>query len=215
VSDPAAFQEVDDAVRQDELKEWWQRWGSWVVAGAVLMVVVVAGGVGWRQYDASQRATAGAAYSAALAKIGSDAAGARVELDKQAKDAPEPYRSLAALAAAQLRDTVDQQVAALQEVASKLPAELSDLALVIAAFRGADTSRADELLAKLEPLAGPERPFRVSVRELQALAAQRKGDLKRAREIWDEIAKDRLAPPGAQQRVAAMLSLYGPADGKP
>ena len=76
MSDSAAFQEVDDAVRQDDLKLWWKRWGTWVVAGAVLAVVAVTGLVGWRQYDASQRAEASAAYSAALAKIGQDNAAA-------------------------------------------------------------------------------------------------------------------------------------------
>jgi len=72
VSDSAAFQEVDDAVRQDDLKLWWKRWGTWVVAGAVLVVVAVAGLVGWRQYDASRRAEASAAYSATLAQIAQD-----------------------------------------------------------------------------------------------------------------------------------------------
>src|SRR4051794_22813601 len=99
VSDSAAFQEVDDAVRQDDLKLWWSRWGTWVVAGAVLVVVAVAGLVGWRQYDASQRAAVSVAYSQALAKIETDKAAALVDLNKQAESAPGPYRSLAALAA--------------------------------------------------------------------------------------------------------------------
>jgi hypothetical protein len=51
VSDSAAFQEVDEAVRKDELREWWGRYGTWVIAGAVIVVVAVAGLVGWRQYD--------------------------------------------------------------------------------------------------------------------------------------------------------------------
>jgi hypothetical protein len=213
VSDQAAFQEVDDAVRQDDLKAWWKRWGSWVLAGAVLVVVAAAGLVGWRQYDASQRAAAGAAYSAALAKIGPDNAGARdaarAELDKQAQTAPEPYRSLAALAAAQLRDNPAEQVSALLAVAPKLPtAELSDLATVIAALRAEGTPQADEVVAKLEPLAGLERPFHISVVELQALSAARKGDVKRARELWGGIAKDQGAPQGAAQRAQAMLNLY-------
>jgi hypothetical protein len=210
VSDQAAFQEVDDAVRQDDLKAWWKRYGTWVLVAAVLAVVAVAGLVGWRQYDAAQRAVAGAAYSAALAKIGPDNAGARAELDKQAASALEPYRSLAALAAAQLRDSADQQVAALLAVAPQLPAvELSDLALVVAALRGVDAGKADEMMAKLEPLAALDRPFHMSVVELQALAAQRKGDLKRAREMWSEIVKDQGAPQGAAQRAQAMLNLYG------
>jgi len=214
VSDSAAFQEVDDAVRQDDLKLWWKRWGSWVVAGAVLAVVAVAGLVGWRQYDASQRAQASAAYSVALSKIGQDNAAARAELSKQAESAPEPYRSLAALAAAQLLDKPDEQVAALDAVASRLPTELSDLALVIAGFRSVDSGKLDAALVRLGPLAQADRPFHASVNELQALAAARKGDLKRARELWTALLKDPAAPQGVQQRAQAMLTLYGPAEGK-
>ena len=77
MSDSAAFHEVDEAVRKDEIKEWWGRYGTLIVAAAVIVVVVVAGLVGWRQYDASQRAAASAAYSAALAKITQDPAAAR------------------------------------------------------------------------------------------------------------------------------------------
>ncbi|HSI02037.1 MAG TPA: tetratricopeptide repeat protein [Reyranella sp.] len=214
MSDSAALQEVDEAVRQDELKAWWKRWGTYVVAGAVLGVVAVAGLVGWRQYDSAQRAQASAAYSAALAKIGPDNAGARAELSQQAQSAPEPYRSLAALAAAQLLDKPEEQVAALEALAPKLPAELSDLALVIAGFRSVDIGKLDGLLPKLEPLAQTERPFHTSAIELQALAAARKGDLKKARELWTAITKDSAAPQGAQQRAQAMLAYTGAAEGK-
>jgi hypothetical protein len=214
VSDSVAFQEVDEAVRQDELKAWWKRWGTYVVGAAVLVVVAVAGLVGWRQYDASQRAEASAAYSAALAKIGQDNAAARTDLDKQAASAPEPYRSLAALAAAQLLDKPEEQVAALEALAPKLPSELSDLALVIAGFRGVDIGKLDALLPKLDPLAQTERPFHTSAMELQALAAARKGDVKKARELWTAITKDSSAPQGAQQRAQAMLSYFSAAEGK-
>ena len=215
MSDSAAFHEVDEAVRKDELKEWWGRYGTLVVAAAVIAVVVVAGLVGWRQYDASQRAAASAAYSAALAKIPQDPAVARAEFEKQASSAPEPYRSLAAMIAAQLREPVDAQVTALAALAPTLSsAELADLANVIAAFKSVDTPKAGEMIAKLEPLAAPGRPFRLSVRELQALVAARKGDLKQARELWTEISKDPQLPQGTQQRVTAMLNLYGAAEAK-
>ena len=145
MSDPAAFHEIDEAVRKDELKAWWDRWGSWVVAGAVLAVVAVAGLVGWRQYDTAQRAAAGSAYSAALAQIGTDDAAARAALEKQAADAPEPYRSLAALAVAQMHETPAEQVAALRAVAGRLPPELASLAEVMAGYRAVDAGKADEL----------------------------------------------------------------------
>lgn len=215
MSDSAAFHEIEEAVRKDELKEWWQRWGTWVVALAVLAIVVATAAVGWRQYQASQRVQASAAYSAALAQIGQDSAAARAALEAQARNAPEPYRSLAALLSAQLREPVDAQVTALLEAAPTLSSpELTDLANVIAAFKSVDTPRAEETIVRLEPLAGPGRPFRLSVRELQAMLAMRKGDTKRARELWNEIAKDPQVPQGAAQRTAAMLNLYGATEAK-
>jgi hypothetical protein len=215
VSDSAAFHEVDEAVRKDELKEWWDRWGTWVVAGAVAVIVGVTALVGWRQYDASRRAEVSAAYLSALAQIAQDKPAALKALEDQAKSAPEPYRSLAALVAAQLREPMEAQVTALIEVAPTLSAaELSDLANVIAAYKSIDSPKAEEMVAKLEPLAGPDRPFRLSVRELQAMLAVRKGDLKRARELWSEITKDPQAPQAAAQRASAMLNFYGPAEAK-
>jgi len=215
VSDQAAFQEVDDAVRQDDLRAWWKRWGNYVVAAAVLVVVAAAAQVGWRQYDASRRAAASTSYSIALSKIGQDNAAARAELDKLAESAPEPYRWLAALASAQLRATPDEQVAALLAVAPQLPAELSDLATVIAGFRSVGTSKEAEVAARLQALAQPERPFHASALELEALAAVRKGDLAAARKKWNEIIKDPSSPQGAQQRAQAMLTLYGQGDTTP
>ena len=143
-----------------------------------------------------------------------DKPGALKAFEDQAKNAPEPYRSLAALAAAQLLDKPDDQVASLEAVSSRLPAELGELALVIAGFRSVDSGKLDAAVARLGPLAQPDRPFHVSVNELQALAAARKGDLKRARELWTDIVKDSGAPQGAQQRAQAMLTLYSPAEGK-
>lgn len=218
MSDQAAFQEVDDAVRQDEMKAWWKRWGTPVVVACVVAIALTVGFMQWRKYEEGQRAVAGQAFLAALAKIGETAqsrAEARAELDKQAQSAPEPYRMLAALAAAQLLEKPEEQVAALNTIAPKLPPELSDLAQVIAAYRSAETPEFQAAVGRLETMTGPDRAFRGSVRELQALAAQRKGDLKRAREIWGEIAKDSSAPQGVMQRAQALLALTGPGETAP
>jgi len=102
------------------------------------------------------------------------------------------------LIAAQLREPGDGQIGALQAVAPTLSTpELADLANVISGYKSVDTPKAEEMVGKLEPLAGADRPFRLSVRELEALLAARKGDTKRARELWSEIAKDAAAPQGA------------------
>ena len=208
MSDQAAFQEVDDAVRQDDIKLWWKRWGALAITAFVVVVVAAAGTIQWRKYEASQAAVAGAAYSAALAKIGPDLKTARAELQQQAQTAAEPYKSLAALAAAQLLDTQEQQIAALIALAPKLTPEMSDLALAIAGYKSVDPGKLDAMASQLDGMTALDRPFRLSARELQALALVKKGDIKGARTIWDAISKDGGAPPGVSQRTAAMLALY-------
>jgi len=213
VSDVTALQEIDDAVRQDRAKEWWSRYGSWVVGVAVVVVVAVAGGVGWQRYTAAQRATAGATFSAALAQT-ADQAKAREALQQAAAGATEPYRSLAALAAAQYQATPADQAKALQAAAQGGGSvELKDLAAILAAMRAADGSKPDELIRDLEPLAAKDRPFRASALELIAQASLAKGDLKRAREIWAELVKDETVPQGVAARAQAMSMLH-PAEAK-
>ena len=208
MSDQAAFQEVDDAVRQDDIKLWWKRWGALTVTAFVVVVVAAAGMIQWRKYEASQAAIAGAAYSAAIAKIGPDLKAARAELQQQAATAAEPYRSLAALADAQLLDTPEQQIAALIALAPKLTPEMSDLALAIAGYKSVDPGKLDAMSSQLDGMTALDRPFRLSARELQALALVKKGDIKGARTIWEAISKDGAAPAGVSQRTAAMLALY-------
>ena len=113
-----------------------------------------------------------------------------------------------------LQDKPADQVTSLEAVAPHLPSELSDLALVTAGFRSVDAGKLDEQVGKLGALAQDDRPFHISVMELQALAAARKGDLKRAKELWTDITKDPASPQGAQQRAQAMLTLHGPAESK-
>mgnify|MGYP003330304243 CR=1 FL=1 len=63
MSDSAAFHEVDEAVRKDELKEWWDRWGTWVVAAAVLSEL----GVSKSQVDKLQEIPASRLVEAMIA----------------------------------------------------------------------------------------------------------------------------------------------------
>jgi hypothetical protein len=156
-----------------------------------------AGLVGWRNTTPPAR-PASAAYSAALAKIGQDNAARPAELSKQAQSAravPLARRAGGRPAARQAERAGRRPRGA----GAKLPPELSDLALVIAGFRSVDIGKLDGLLPKLEPLAQTERPFHASVIELQALAAARKGDLKKARELWTPSPRIR----GAAGRPAA------------
>ena len=62
--------------------------------------------------------------------------------------------------------------------------------------------------------AGDVEKVRALLKDDPKLAAAKKNDLKRARELWTDIVKDPASPQGAQQRAQAMLNYYGPGEGK-
>ena len=60
------FHEVDEEVRREQLKKLWDRYGNYVAAAAVLLVLAVAA---WRAYmwwEAKKAAETGAAFEAAI-----------------------------------------------------------------------------------------------------------------------------------------------------
>ena len=153
---------------------------------------------------------------AAIAKIAQDPAAARAEFDKQASSAPEPYRSLAAMIAAQLREPLDAQVTALVALAPTLSsAELADLANVIAAFKSVDSPKAEEMVAKLEaarrprPAVSPER-----ARAAGAGGGSQGRPQARPRTVDGDLQGSSGAAGRRPSAMAAMLALYGAAEAK-
>src|SRR4029077_5406055 len=74
------FREIDEELRRDNLLKLWQRYGKYVIAVAVLALVIAGGIVAWREHQASERRAQGQRYSNALtlARDGKDGEAAKV-----------------------------------------------------------------------------------------------------------------------------------------
>jgi len=90
------FHEVDEEVRREQLKKLWDRWGNYLVALAVLVVIGIAGWRAWGWYEMKKAQVAGAAFETALdlAKAGKHEE-AETAFAKVAADSPSGYRTLA------------------------------------------------------------------------------------------------------------------------
>ena len=55
------IEEVDEELKREHYQELWRRYGRFVVGAVMLVVIVVAGAVGWRQYQKNQQIEAGLA----------------------------------------------------------------------------------------------------------------------------------------------------------
>lgn len=212
------FQEVDEEVRRDQFKRLWERYGNYIIAGCVLVVVGVGGWRGYQWWEAKRAADSGAAFEQAvtLAETGKPQE-AEAAFAKLAIDGTAGYRVLARLreAAELARTDPKAAVKSYDEIAADRGAGqvIQDLAALRAGFLLVDSSSYGDLRAQLEPLAGPERPFRHSARELLALSAWKHGDMDATRKWVEMVVTDPQTPPGARNR-AEVLSEFIAAGGK-
>jgi hypothetical protein len=212
------FQEVDEEVRRDQLKKLWERYQYYVFAGAVLVVLAVAG---WRAYDwweTKKSAEAGAAFEAAIALSGQGKhAEAEAAFNKIAEDSTATYRELALLrGAAEVAQTDPKAaVAAYDKVAanSSVRADLRDLASLRAGALLLDAGSYADARTRLEPLAGADHTFKHTARELLALSAWRAGDTTGAKHWIETINTDPATPRDERNRME-MLSALMASEGK-
>ena len=206
------FQEVDEEVRREQLKKLWDRWGNYVIAAAVVVVLGIAAWRALSYWEMKKAQEAGTAFEAALT---SAQAGKHEEAEaafaKIAADSPSGYRTLARMREAGELAQRDRAAAvkAYDALAadSRMGRTLQDLAAVRAALLLIDQAPASEIQTRLEPLTASDRPFRHTARELIALAAWRGGDVKTAKRWFDMIMTDAETPSGTRSRVEMMMAL--------
>jgi hypothetical protein len=208
------FDEVDEEVRREQFKKFWERYGYLVVALAILIVAGVAGWRGYQYWQDKKAAETGAKFTAAalLAEQGkheeAEKAFARV-----AGEGAAGYRVLARLREAAELAARDPKaaVAAYDDIAasSSTGQPLKDLAAVRAAMLLLDSAPFAEMSRRLEPIAAAGAPFRHSARELLAFAAWKAGDAATVRKWATLIRADQESPAALRQRVEVLMSLAG------
>ena len=156
------FHEVDEEVRREQLKKLWDRYGSYAVAAAFLLVAAVAAWRGYMWWEGKKAAESGAAFEAAatLAETGKRSE-AEAAFAKIAADGTSGYRHLARMReAAELAQTDSKAaIAAYDQIAADgaVGPVLQDLATLRAGPGGAvrpNTSR------RPAPRRGPRRRSR-------------------------------------------------------
>jgi hypothetical protein len=213
VSDDSLFREVDEEIRQEQLKKIWQRYGNIITAVAVGIVLAVAGLKGWQYWQLKQSEAAAATYFSAV----------KLANDGNAADAEKLFASIGHKGFAQLarlREAASLAAAGKNEEAAKsydaitadesLDQTIRDLARIRAGYILADTLTPDELLGRLGVFDKDESPWRNPAREIFGLAAWRTGDYAMAQRYMMAIASDPAAPSEMQRRALVMLQLLGP-----
>ena len=209
------FREIDEEVRRDKALKVWRDYGKFIVAAALAVVIGVAGGVGWKNYQHSQRTEDGARYDEVVRLLVGDQADiAAQRFALLAEDAGAGYAALARLREAEaLAQAGDETgaVAALDRLAADSSADqaLRDLAALLAALRLMDEASIEDIEGRLEPLLREGSPWRASAREMTAVVALRGGQQGRAVAIYTALAEDASTPLTIRTRAREMLAALG------
>ncbi len=206
------IREVDEQIRRENWEKLWKRYGRFLFGAAVGVVVVTAAIVGWREFDKSRRLEQGDNFAAAVAVAeASDSPSASADaMAALAEQASPGYAVLARFREAWLRAEAGEReaaIAAYDALAADGSAEpmFRDLAVLYSVRMQADVGEAAGLIARLAPLTAEDGVWRYSARELVAILHLGAGDTAAAREAFQFLADDLLAPEGLRARAAEML----------
>lgn len=206
------FREVDEDLRHERYKRLWDRFGTYVIVAAILIVVGTAGWRLWEYWREHQAQATGDRFVAALDLAAKGDQSALAALEAVAADGSGEYPLLAKFRAASEKAAAgnrDGAVADFDAIANtgNAPGIVRDLARLRAALLLVDSATVADLNTRVGDLAGIGNPWRHSAREILALASWRTGDLAGARKYYEEITADQEMPADLQSRAQFMLGL--------
>jgi hypothetical protein len=182
------FREIDEELRRDNFAKLWERYGQYVVGLAVVIVLITAGTVGWREYQARVQRAESIRYAAAVELAQKN------DLARAADDFAARVGDEAAAIAAYKAIAQDGSVDSVYR----------DLATLLAALHEMHSGDPKAIIGEVAGLTAPGNPWRPSALEITALAHLRAGERNEARDIYKSLADDLTAPQGLRARGAEM-----------
>jgi hypothetical protein len=211
--DESFFREVDEDYRRDQAVKFFQDYGAYFIAGAFIIVALVAGYTFQQNRRAHQAAAGGDTLSTAmtLAESGKVDEAQKV-LTSLAENGPGFYRVLARMHAASesvAKSDLDGARAAYKGVAGDeaAPEGLREFARVQLAVLSLGNESYEVLAHDLDNFRSGTSRWRFSAKEILGLAAFKEGKVADAERLFGEIASDGEAPQGMRQRAEVVLTL--------
>jgi hypothetical protein len=208
------FREIDEELRRDNLLKLWSRYGRYVLALAVLVLLVAGGIVAWRDHQLSERRAQSARYASALSlsREGKDAEAAKVFAAIGQESGG--YAVLASFEEAELLGKSGDRkgaVAAYDRIATAggLDPVFRELAVLLSVMHGMAEADPHSTIDRLAPLTSAGNPWRPTALELTAVARLSSGDKKGALDLYMSLADDLAVPQGLRARAAEMAAALG------
>ncbi|MGO4350426.1 tetratricopeptide repeat protein [Rhizobium sp. RAF36] len=210
-NDDSFIREVNEELRSDQMKGAWRRFGRYLIALAVLIVLGTVGFKVYQYWDDNASSSTGDQFLAAM-KLSDENKNdeAIAALDKLEKEGHGAYPVLARMRAATVLSAKGDNagaVAAFQVIGKdqSVPEAVRSAAKLRAGWLLIDTGTYDQVVAELEDMAIPANAFRHSAREALGIAAYKAGNMTQARTWFTQITEDAASPRNVANRAQMML----------
>ena len=204
------FREVDEEVRQERYIKIWKRYGIYIIALVVTIILITVGIVVWRDLQRSALESNSEGLISAIAASSDRQNEALEQLKVLGDGASQGYRLLAQLREGAILSKMGD-IAGAVKIYDNIALDNSqdkiyrDLASVLAVSHGMSKMSLGEVEDRMTTIIGETNPWRYSARELVATAIMVSGNKKRAIKEFKPLVEDTKAPAGVRARAAEML----------
>jgi hypothetical protein len=207
--------EVDENLRRDRLRDFFQENKGWLIAAVVLFLAVSAGTI-WFQQHRVQRSEAEVEQLAQIYKDIGTGNTAKVpqqlgDLSHAGSKAVRASALFTRAAFALQQNDSKTAIAAYKSISddSSLPQPYRDAALIRGTALEFDQMQPDQVIARLQPLAKAGNPWFGSAGEMTALALIKQGKKQEAGQLFAAIAKDKTVPQSIRDRAIQIAGSLG------
>lgn len=213
MTDSNLFQEVQEDLERQRLEALWKRYGQWIIAGAVVILLTA---TGYNLWTSSKQEKNEALTAALIQAQGTDtSANAEAVKSLTALAQEHPGHAQAAIAGLHAAAALAHQgdvagaVKIYDMVASdtKVDVAFRQFADLMAVAVQMDAGQPALLLKRLQPLEAENAPWRFTAMEYAGHLAFKSGDKEKARQIFTELSQEATLPSSMTARANDMLRL--------
>lgn len=206
----AFIQEVDEDVKNDNLKELWNKYGLLIIAFVVLAVSAAISFDKIQAWKMLRNQNRTQEYMAA-AQLQSDSNETIAALQKISADNQGIFSDFAKLQIANVllvENKKEEAFAALEKLHEdkQVNEEVRNIALIKLATYKVDSLGYEEFAKLVQPLIAEKSSWTPAAQDLLAMSAIKNGNVEDAKEIYGKILKIKDLPEGFRNRIQDMLS---------